>query len=713
MNDKANMTVPQSNGKRNGPFALSALDYFAAGWTPLYVSHDKTGIPENFTGKYNTPLTEGLLRGWLDSHGGQNVAVRAPEGVVGFDVDHYGDKRGGDQLRELEAKLGPLPPTWRSSARDEPSGIRWYRCPSGLLWPGKAASAIELVTHRYRYAIVAPSWHKGVQGPYRWFTPGGEAFDGLPLPEDFPELPSAWVEHFTGGARWEAKPFAEIGKGDAWEWLRARPAGDMCPRFREKLVEFISEIGEDAHGALTAGVMSFVNLANLGHCGSLAAFENARKIFVGIVTDPDRESGRSHSKARSEFNRSVAGAIAKVIGENYEAGLEPGEACACGFEFSPGVGEGEDFEGEADESDGSWQPIDLGPILSGEFEPELPTVGFRADGVGIFYPAHCHTITSDSEGGKTWLVLSAARDEMLKGSRVVFIDFEDSARGIVSRLTAMGLDRETIIGKFSYINPMESIGRGTNREDLRKVLSGGLGGVPSLVIIDGVTEALTMHGIKPNDQDEIAKFGQMIPRWISREFGSAVVSLDHLTKSKENGVRYASGSVHKLAGVDGAAFTLINDQPFGKGKKGRSTILIAKDRPGELRRHCIDPGASHKLLQFGDLVVDSTLGDVAQISLFAPSVEDSVMPDSARNVQKLKVAACNALVKAGVDLNRTELLQRFRGSREDKNLAISELVDEGYFEAYKDGKSTMHRFVQPFQLVNLEDDFDNSGEVES
>ena len=57
--------------------------------------------------------------------------------VIGIDVDHYisggKEKFGGDQLKELEAKLGPLPPTWISSSRsDGISGIRFFVVPKGI-----------------------------------------------------------------------------------------------------------------------------------------------------------------------------------------------------------------------------------------------------------------------------------------------------------------------------------------------------------------------------------------------------------------------------------------------------------------------------------------------------------------------------------------------------------------------------------------------------
>ena len=65
---------------------------------------------------------------------------------IGIDVDHYGNKSGGDTLKALESKLGPLPATAVSTARDDKiSGIRFYRVPAGRKWKESAGKDIEII----------------------------------------------------------------------------------------------------------------------------------------------------------------------------------------------------------------------------------------------------------------------------------------------------------------------------------------------------------------------------------------------------------------------------------------------------------------------------------------------------------------------------------------------------------------------------------------
>ena len=57
-------------------------------------------------------------------------------------------------------------------------------------------------------------------------------------------------------------------------------------------------------------------------------------------------------------------------------------------------------------------------------------MGRRNDGVGLFYPGKVHTVSSESEAGKTWLLLSVVLDELGRSNAVVYVDFEDDEGGM-------------------------------------------------------------------------------------------------------------------------------------------------------------------------------------------------------------------------------------------------------------------------------------------
>lgn len=261
----------------------------------------------------------------------------------------------------------------------------------------------------------------------------------------------------------------------------------------------------------------------------------------------------------------------------------------------------------------TWQAVDLTPVLNGSYEPLVPTVGKRADGTGVLYAGREHAIYSEPEGGKTWFASSLTQDEMSVGNRVVYIDFEDNESGIVARLLTLGCSPEMIREHFRYLHPATPLGTGIHLDDLRRLLDEHQ---PTLVVIDGVTEAMTLHGFDPLKNDHAADFGRVLAKQITSHSDAAVVSLDHVTKDREGRGRWAIGAQHKLAGLNGAAFVLTNRTPFGIGLTGRSTIKIAKDRPGQIRKNAVPSG--NGLHWYGDLVLESHGEEFADIEIDTP-----------------------------------------------------------------------------------------------
>jgi len=262
-----------------------------------------------------------------------------------------------------------------------------------------------------------------------------------------------------------------------------------------------------------------------------------------------------------------------------------------------------------------WQPVDLSAVLSGSYRPPAPTVGRRSDGVGVFYPGKSHTVVSETEGGKTWFALAVTLDEMAAGNHVVYVDFEDDEGGVVGRLLALSASPDVIRAQFHYLRPDAPL-RGVHAGDLAALL----GDVkPTLAVLDGITEGMALHGLDPNKNQDAALFGTLVTKRLTNA-GAAAVSLDHVVKDRENRGRYALGAVHKLNGLSGAQYVLTNRHPFGVGLTGRSTIAIAKDRPGQLRAQAL-PSAGG-LHWFADLVLTSHEQDFAEVGVEPPHERD-------------------------------------------------------------------------------------------
>jgi hypothetical protein len=283
----------------------------------------------------------------------------------------------------------------------------------------------------------------------------------------------------------------------------------------------------------------------------------------------------------------------------------------------------------------SWWPIDLGPIIRGDRQRPQPTVGQRTDGRGLFYRGKSHTVVSETEVGKTWLVLAAAWVEMLRGEHVLYIDWEDDEITAVDRLqtimprddlTTRGYGDELIESNFHYLRPENDLRSKSSARDLGELLHTF---PPALAISDGTTEAMALHSLDPIDNVDIATLNSILVKPLLT-FGPAVVALDHVIKSREGRGRYALGAVHKLNAVSGAGFLLENIKPFGVGLKGRSRILITKDRPGQLRTH--GKPSIGGLHTYGDLVLNSQDDGLSELTVYPPWEDEDVEGDGTPDV---------------------------------------------------------------------------------
>jgi hypothetical protein len=280
------------------PFRAAA-DYIAAGWAPLWLPpRTKTLKAKGVSGSSPDASPEQLAEWARDPRG--NIAIRLPPDVVGIDVDHYGDKRGGDALAALEAELGPLPETVISSSRDDGvSGIRLYRASKGLKWKGKPVPGIDILHHGYRYALVWPSIHDKTGQTYRW---RGAVNGHLPTPRELPELPFAWVEYLTDD------PAGEVDDAAIAQILTD---GEPCSMMRRAVAGYRARVeeGQSRHEAMLAASMAILGAGQEGHAGTMAAIEALGEEFTGEVDRPD---------AADEFRRAVDGAVEKLLAEPFE-----------------------------------------------------------------------------------------------------------------------------------------------------------------------------------------------------------------------------------------------------------------------------------------------------------------------------------------------------------------------------------------------------------
>ncbi|MFI7678545.1 phage/plasmid primase, P4 family [Actinophytocola sp. NPDC049390] len=307
-----------------GVYSDALVPYVQAGWPCVLPvpSTTKHPPPVGYTGAEGADPTPEQYAAWHAALPNHSVALRMPDGVIGIDVDHYDKgevrKRGGDHIAELEERLGPLPPTWVSSARPAPSGIRFYRVPAGR-YRTKLSDSIEIIQRHHRYAVVAPSEHATADHDYAWFQEttveprvSTRWPDEVPSISDLAVLPEAWVEHLREGATEAGPASAAVGAGQALLAELEDDDREPCAEVysaRLKALEMMRAADSGSrHDTATERVHHLVMLGAAGHPGVGPVLAELAEVWaVEIAAGEGREDEHarraltSARKAVTEF----------------------------------------------------------------------------------------------------------------------------------------------------------------------------------------------------------------------------------------------------------------------------------------------------------------------------------------------------------------------------------------------------------------------------
>jgi P4 family phage/plasmid primase-like protien len=321
----------------------TALDYLNAGWSPLpLMIKTKYPVPLDFTGAAGKYVDAEQAKLWLMgelievgrlTYTAGNIAIRLPRNVIGIDVDAYGDKAGAETLAAREKLWGVLPPTWVTSSKHAPSGIRLYRVPTGLAWPGQVGPGIEIIRFDHRYAMVYPSIHDKTGERYEWYTPKGKrANNYVPSPNELPKLPNKWVQGLTNGAAWVDRPSIELTDDDMARWLADRNSPDepcdVVRQFVKKQQLDIRKAADDGGGHDEGRDAAWGALGDAfdGHKGVRWALGKLRPTFCESV----RARRKGGEKPEREWKRFVEGGLKRVAAEGEPSTLDPCEEIAAG-----------------------------------------------------------------------------------------------------------------------------------------------------------------------------------------------------------------------------------------------------------------------------------------------------------------------------------------------------------------------------------------------
>lgn len=331
--------------------------------------------------------------------------------------------------------------------------------------------------------------------------------------------------------------------------------------------------------------------------------------------------------------------------------------------------------------DSSWTPVDLQPILqalaAGEASGPVPELMPRTDGLALLYPGELHSLAGEPESGKGWIACSEAARVMTEGGRVMYIDFEDTAPSVLSRLIALGAEPATLLAGLAYLQPDQA----PALDAIPTLLHGR---TPRLAIIDGLTEAYALLGLDAHSNTDAATFFHRLPRPIAQA-GAAVVLIDHVVKDKEGRGRFALGAGHKLAGVGVAYGMAVIDRP-SRQHTGKVKLTLSKDRHGHI------PGAR------GSTIAIATITPADDGNRVTVRLDPPDSSDNAGNLRPTNyMEQISMYVEQHPGAGRNDIRSGVEGKSQWKDRALTLLVEEGWIALEKDGQKHRHTTLRPYR----------------
>lgn len=325
----------------------------------------------------------------------------------------------------------------------------------------------------------------------------------------------------------------------------------------------------------------------------------------------------------------------------------------------------------------SWWPVDLDPVLRGEVVEYAPEFLSLVNGQPLFYAGKVNGIIGESESGKTWIALEAVKQALIRGQRVLYMDFEDAAPGIVNRLKSLGV---TAFDNFAYMSPDEGLGTRA-KLDLSETLQTIK---PDMAVLDGFNAAMNVLGLDINSNNDATTFAQMLLKPVAAT-GVCLIYVDHVPKSKDARGKGGIGAQAKRAMTTGCTLAVQVLDPFGRGNIGRLGLSVDKDRAGHVRGYCTDARNLGTVV----LVSDKDTGDV--VVEFDPFDAKAVKESTAITHRD---AVLHVLGQAGEPLSQKQVVDILR----DKGHKIGDHYQKPTFEGLAfdglivkiDGKWQLH-----------------------
>ncbi|MEU8849056.1 AAA family ATPase [Streptomyces sp. NPDC048564] len=331
----------------------------------------------------------------------------------------------------------------------------------------------------------------------------------------------------------------------------------------------------------------------------------------------------------------------------------------------------------------SWARIIPEAALESARNPREPEVGrfektAGSPPHGVFYLGCLNEIHGASESGKSWLAMHVVAQELRAGHAVAYVDYEDDEGSVYRRLLLLGVPEGMLLGDlFRYHRPNGPL------TDVEKATFMQSAEDAELVVFDGVTEGMSLEGLSPRDEADVAAWHAKTTKDLAHA-GKCVVVIDHTPHEGNRTI----GSQHKKATISGVSYEVEAVHPIGLGERGVLRLRVAKDRPASVRRECA-PGKAPRWR--GDLVMDFSVVPPV-VALWPATATDGEADGQGfeRTPPRKLLDAIVGFVGANQGCPSGDITEGVKGRKQAINWAVRWLTDHGEIVTRKDGRVVGH-----------------------
>jgi hypothetical protein len=220
--------------------------------------------------------------------------------------------------------------------------------------------------------------------------------------------------------------------------------------------------------------------------------------------------------------------------------------------------------------------FNLGELVRRGIEPPELICG------GMLYPGGVHSVAGQPGGGKTTLTAWWMLQYIRGGGHVMLLDEESGPEMMGEKFIDLGAAPDELEPpRFNYV-PFPS--RAWNLADLLQLRERIAERQPGIIVFDSAAEFLSLAGVDEDSGTQTTAFWKRVLKPCARDFGAAVIAIDHTGKGNA-AAGYGRGSGGKKAASD-VLFMIETVSPFNRQQDGllRLTTSPGKDRRGWLAR---------------------------------------------------------------------------------------------------------------------------------